>query len=89
MGPQRTVATDVLLWRDCLNATGSAEKPDNTGLKFHDLQVDPKEDKNMYDELQYQDIIKEMKQELLTLSGSRRHRCRYSRMKEIMDQYYW
>ena len=44
----------------------------------------------MYNEPQYQDIIKEMKQELLTLRQEVGDTDTDTpRMKEIMDQYYW
>ena len=80
----------MFLYGDRLNATGSEETPTTPAWEFHDLQVDPKEDKNMYNEPQYQDIIKEMKQELLTLRQEVGDTdADTPRMKEIMDQYYW
>lgn len=80
----------MFLYGDRLNATGSEETPTTPAWEFHDLQVDPKEDKNMYNEPQYQDIIKEMKQELLTLRQEVGDTDTDTpRMKEIMDQYYW
>ena len=80
----------MFLYGDRLNATGSEETPTTPAWEFHDLQVDPKEDKNMYNDPQYADVIKEMKQELLKLRADVGDTdADTPRMKEIMDQYYW
>ena len=42
----------MFLYGDRLNATGSEETPTTPAWEFHDLQVDPKEDKNMYNDPQ-------------------------------------
>ncbi|RHJ94945.1 sulfatase [Parabacteroides bouchesdurhonensis] len=80
----------MFLYGDRLNTTGSEEKPTTPAWEFHDLQADPYEDHNMYDDPKYAGVIKEMKQQLLEL------RKQYGdtdsetpKMQEIMERYYW
>lgn len=81
----------MFLYGDRLDTTGSDETPTTPAWEFHDLQKDPYEDHNSYNDPQYAGIIREMKAQLLEL------RKQYGdddektspRMKEIMEKYYW
>lgn len=81
----------MFLYGDRLDTTGSDETPTTPAWEFHDLQKDPYEDHNSYNDPQYAGIIREMKAQLLEL------RKQYGdddektspQMKEIMEKYYW
>lgn len=80
----------MFLYGDRLDATGSEATPTVPAWEFHDLLVDPKEDKNLYDDPQYADVIQEMKQQLLKLRTEVGDTdADTPRMKEIMERYYW
>lgn len=80
----------MFLYGDRLNMTGSSDKTTTPAWEFHDLQADPHEDTNMYNDPKYADIIKEMKQEMLKLREAYNDTdADTPKMKEIMDTYYW
>lgn len=80
----------MFLYGDRLNTTGSEEKATAPVWEFHDLEVDPKENKNLYGDPAYRDIIREMKIRLLELRKEAGDTdADTPRMKQIMDQYYW
>ncbi len=79
----------MFVYGDRLNMTGSEDKNSMPKWEFHDLQEDPYEDHNFYNNKKYKTIIKEMKIELLKLRqelGDKDENT--SRMKEIMNKYY-
>jgi hypothetical protein len=49
-----------------LDMTHVNKTPTKSGWEFNDLQEDPNEDHNAYQDEKYSDIIKEMKQEIVT-----------------------
>lgn len=80
----------MFLYGDRLNTTGSEEKATTPVWEFHDLKVDPKENKNLYGDPAYQNIIREMKTKMLELRKEMGDTdADTPRMKQIMDQYYW
>ena len=80
----------MFLYGDPLNMTGSSQDVTTPKWEFHDLQADPHEDKNSYDDPQYAEVIKEMKQEMLKLREAYKDTdADTPKMKEIMDTYYW
>lgn len=80
----------MFLYADRLNATGSEKTPGTPSWEFYDLLADPKEDHNLYGAPGYEEVIDEMKREMI-----RQRRAlgdtdsETPRMKEIMDKYYW
>lgn len=81
----------MFLYGDRLNTTGSDKEPTVPVWEFHDLQKDPYEDHNSYNDPQYREIIKELKTRLLELRKQYADADEQTspRMKEIMDTYYW
>lgn len=81
----------MFLYGDRLNATGSEDTPITPTWEFYDLQSDPYEDKNAYNDPQYADIILGMKKDLLRLRQETGDTDELTtpRMKEIMDRYYY
>lgn len=80
----------MFLYGDPLNMNGSSQDVTTPKWEFHDLQADPHEDKNSYDDPQYAEVIKEMKQEMLKLREAYKDTdADTPKMKEIMDTYYW
>ena len=57
----------IFLYAHPLQTTGSEKEPGAPAWEFYDLQLDPHENKNQYDTPAYQEIIREMKTELLQL----------------------
>ncbi len=80
----------MFLYGDRLNMTGSANTTTTPAWEFYDLQADPHENHNAYNDPQYAKIIKQMKKELLELRKEYKDEDLNSpKMKEIMDKYYW
>ncbi len=80
----------MFLYGDRLNTTGSDSVATTPVWEFHDLQEDPYEDRNTYNDPKYAAIIKEMKTELLKLREAYGDTdAETPRMKQIMEQYYW
>lgn len=57
----------IYFYGDPLDMTGSAKEKTVPAWEFYDLQIDPHENHNAYHEVQYQDVIAEMKEELILL----------------------
>ncbi len=79
----------MFLYGDPLHMTGS----DKTGItpkwEFHDLEHDPFEDHNSYDDEQYKNIIKQMKNEMIRLRQETGDTDESTpRMQEIFDKYW-
>lgn len=81
----------MFLYGDRLTTAGSDDTPTTPAWEFHDLQADPYENHNSYNDPRYAGIIKELKTRLLELrkqNGDEDEKTS-PRMKEIMDTYYW
>lgn len=80
----------MFLYADALNATGSESTPCVPSWEFYDLLTDPQENKNAYHSPEYQQIISEMKRELLQLRTDLKDTDDANpKMEQIMKQYYW
>ena len=80
----------MFLYADSLSATGSEAKAGTPAWEFYDLLTDPKENRNAYNELEYQPIIHQMKQELLRLRREVNDTDDSDpRMEQILKGYYW
>ncbi|MEG2066149.1 MAG: sulfatase [Tannerellaceae bacterium] len=80
----------MFLYGDRLGSTGSEDSTTTPAWEFHDLVADPGENKNLYNEPAYQDIIRRMKDDLLRLRREAGDEVEDSpRMQEIIDQYYF
>ncbi|WP_455625352.1 sulfatase family protein [Parabacteroides sp.] len=80
----------MFLYGDRLNMTGSEDKTTAPAWEFYDLQSDPRENRNAYDDPRYAKIIRQMKEEMLKLRKEVKDEdTNTPRMKEIMDTYYW
>lgn len=80
----------MFLYGDRLNTSGSEAKTNTPAWEFFDLHTDPYEDKNLYDDKKYADVIKAMKDKLLQLRNENGDIDENTpRMKEIMNRYYW
>lgn len=54
----------MYLYGDPLNMTGSSDYVSEPSWEFYDLLKDPKEDHNAYNDKEYAEVIKKMKQEI-------------------------
>ena len=57
----------IFLYGDKLNMTGSSDYVSEPSWEFYDLQKDPGENRNAYNDVKYADIIRQMKKEMLRL----------------------
>lgn len=57
----------IFLYGNRLDMTGSTDYVSQPSWEFYDLQEDPYEDHNAYNDPQYQNIIKQMKKEMMRL----------------------
>ena len=57
----------MYLYGDPLNMTGSSDYVSEPSWEFYDLLKDPKEDHNAYNDKEYAEVIKKMKQEMQRL----------------------
>jgi len=57
----------MFLYGDKLNMTGSEDYVSQPSWEFYDLQKDPKENHNAYQDKEYAEIIRKMKKEMLRL----------------------
>ena len=79
----------MFLYGDPLEMTGSEAQSVPPAWEFHDLQDDPHEDRNDYNNPAYSDIIKQLKRDLLKLRAQYGDEDKQrSRMQEILNQYY-
>ena len=80
----------MFFYGDRLNMTGSEDKTTTPAWEFYDLQSDPRENHNAYNDPQYAKIIRQMKEEMLKLRKDVKDEdTNTPKMKEIMDTYYW
>ena len=80
----------MFLYGDRLDMKGSEKKTNVPSWEFYDLEKDPQENHNAYNDPQYAKIIQQMKKELVELRKEYGDDdARYPRMQEIMEQYYW
>ncbi len=80
----------MFLYGDRLNTTGSENNPNTPAWEFHDLQIDPMEDINMYNDPSYAKVINEMKHDLMRLREEVGDTdSNTPRMQEILKEYYW
>lgn len=80
----------MFLYGDKLDTNGSDDYVSTPSWEFFDLQADPYEDKNQYDNPQYAEVIRSMKEDLLQLRQQTGDTDENSpRMQEILKQYYW
>ena len=80
----------MFLYADRLNATGSEKTPGTPSWEFYDLMTDPKENHNLYGTPGYEEVIDEMKREMVRQRRELGDTDQETpRMKEIMDKYYW
>ena len=80
----------MFLYGDPLKTKGSEAKAITPSWEFFDLQEDPYEDKNEYNNPKYAKIIKQMKHELLNQRQETGDTDANSpRMQEILKTYYW
>ena len=79
----------IFFYGDPLEMTGSEKGNTTPAWEFYDLKNDPNENRNAYNNPEYQNIIKDMKQRLLEIRESvgdtDAHR---PRMQEIIKTYY-
>lgn len=79
----------IFFYGDRLGMTGSDDYVSTPSWEFYDLQTDPHENKNQYDNPEYSGIISKMKEDLLELREEYKDTDADSpRMKEIMEKYY-
>lgn len=79
----------MFLYGDPLTMTGSEDKPTKPSWEFYDLQTDPHENKNQYNNPEYADIINKMKQEMLRLREVYKDTDDGStKMQKLMQTYY-
>jgi hypothetical protein len=55
------------LYGDRLNTTGSEDISTTPAWEFYDLEADPQENKNLYNDPRYASLISRMKQSLINL----------------------
>ena len=80
----------MFLYGDRLKSKGSDANKVTPSWEFFDLQEDPYEDKNEYNNPKYAKIIKQMKHELLNQRQETGDTDANSpRMQEILKTYYW
>lgn len=73
-----------------LDKTGTVKKNTTPAWEFYDLKKDPAENKNLYENKEYSQIIAQMKRELLKAKEEAGDDDgAYLEMKNIMEQYYW
>ena len=80
----------MFFYGDRLNMTGSEDKTTTPAWEFYDLQSDPRENHNAYNDPQYAKIIRQMKEEMLKLRKDVKDEdTNTPKMKEILETYYW
>ena len=80
----------IFLYGDRLDMKGGGKYNYTPGWEFYDLLLDPNENKNEYNNTQYIDIIRHLKQRLLDLRKEYGDLDeRYPIVRQIMDRYYW
>lgn len=79
----------IFFYGDKLDMTGSDDCVTTPAWEFYDLQTDPHEDRNLYGNPEYSEIIAGMKAELLERRKEYKDTDESSaRMREIMEKYF-
>lgn len=79
----------MFLYSDPLGMKGSDKEAGTPSWEFYDLANDPHEDSNRYNDVQYKNIIDDMKKEMLRLRIEVNDTdANIPRMQEIIDSYY-
>lgn len=79
----------MFFYGDRLDMTGSENKTVTPAWEFHDLKLDPYEDRNDYSNPKYQQVISQMKKDLLKLRKEYKDEDKSRpKMKEIMKKYF-
>ncbi|GHT31569.1 acetylglucosamine-6-sulfatase [Bacteroidia bacterium] len=79
----------IFLYGDRLNTTGSEDISTTPAWEFYDLETDPQENKNLYNDPQYASLILQMKQSLLNLREKVEDTDSSTpKMQEIMKKFY-
>ena len=77
----------ALFYGQSLDMTGSSKESTVPAWEFFDLEKDPKENHNAYNDVEYIDIIKEMKSEMQKLRSEYGDTdSQYPKMQEIFEQ---
>ena len=72
-----------------LDMTGSSKETTQPAWEFYDLQKDPSENRNVYNDPAYKDIIADMKKDLLKLREEYSDTdAKYTEMQEIFETYW-
>lgn len=80
----------IFFYGDKLDMTGSSDHVSTPSWEFYDLEKDPHEDKNAYNNPEYQQIIAEMKTEMMGLRKQLGDTDENSdRMAQIIKEYYF
>ncbi|MCD7899552.1 MAG: sulfatase [Bacteroides sp.] len=79
----------IFLYGDKLDTQGSEDKSSTPSWEFYDLEKDPHEDKNQYNNPEYKNIIQQMKEELLAQKEEMGDIDTNLTMQKIMEEYYW
>lgn len=73
-----------------LGKTGTSKQTTGPAWEFYDLQKDPAENKNLYGNAEYAEIIRQMKEDLLKIKAEAGDDDGiYPEMKEVFEEYYW
>ncbi|MEN7550715.1 sulfatase [Rapidithrix thailandica] len=79
----------AFFYGQALDMSGSGKETTEPAWEFYDLEKDPKELHNAYQDSEYQDVIKEMKEELLAQRQEFGDTdAQYPVMQEIMEKYW-
>jgi len=90
MGIRNDTYKLMFLYKNSLGMKGSDKESYTPSWEFYDLTADPYEDKNQYSNSRYNDIIREMKKEMLELRKEFNDTdTDYPQMQEIISSYYW
>ncbi len=80
----------MFLYGDPLDTKGSEEGSTAPTWEFYDLRIDPHENHNQYNNPEYQEIINQMKQEMMQLKVDVKDTDSDNpEMQKIIDTYYW
>lgn len=80
----------MFLYGDPLGLEGSEQKPTMPAWEFYDLENDPGENQNQYNNPRYAETIREMKTEMLKLREEVKDTdVGNPKMQDILNVYYW
>ena len=73
-----------------LDKTGTVKRATEPAWEFYDLQKDPAENKNLYGDAGYAEIIDRMKNDLLKIKAEAGDDDGiYPEMEEVLNRFYW